>query len=398
MKKRKLVALLLAVLLMLAVGIGAVAETKKVNEARNGAVYLAEVLTIEGKDLEIASGTAFFVGKTNENPQYLVTCAHCVETYAKLGKGEKFMLKGVGAGSLGLRVFFDKNDFVEAYVVEANEVLDVAVLRIEKPTDKRKALKLKVPTDEMVSETAYAIGFPYSADVKDVVTAKGVNDLSVTTGTISRLITNSNFGRREIQMETKITHGNSGGPLVNEKGSVMGVNSNGITLSDTYENYAVNIAEVIDILDARGIPYAMEEGFPVGIVVVMGVVIVLLVVLIVVLSRKKNKRAKAGARVLVGEKGVLTGKTFELKRGQKMTIGRSAECQVRFPADTVGVSKVHCTVLYDGERVIVRDENSSAGTYIDENKINPGASVTLHRGHPLYIGSKAQMLMLRSKK
>ena len=410
MKNRKLFALAAALLVMLLVATGVTAETgKAVNEARNGVVYLAQVLTIEGQDIEMSSGTAFFIGESGKDPQYLVTCAHCVSDYVNFGKGQPIVLESgeqVIEGSLGLRVFFDKSEYIEAYVVESDEALDVAVLRLENPTNKRKALQLKTPSNDLVGESVFAIGYPGSADLKNVINSKGLDDISVTTGAISRLITNTNTGCREIQTDVKISGGNSGGPLVNSKGSVVGINANLIKASNgTQENYAVNIIEAIEMLKRNNIKFEMEgEGFPIFIVVGMVVLIAVLVAAILLVVKKQPSGGKAsvkgsvGGRVLVFERGALAGQTFELKRNQKVVIGRGSDCQIRFPGDTAGVSKVHCTVTFDGQAVTIRDENSTAGTYIDDQKMKPGVTVTLHRGHPVGLGSKAQIMTLRSKK
>ena len=417
---RKWLGLVLALLMMVLAAAGALAATNSVNDARNGVVYLTERIYRYENNQVIAGGhgTAFFVGEEGKDVQYLVTCAHCVVDYYNLGRGEVATVGDSDGNKINvyvnLRVNFSANDSVEAYLVDYDAVRDIAVLRIENPTNKRKAMKIKVPEDNMVGTPAYAIGYPGAADTKDTVTTADVADLSVTTGAISRLITNSNTGVREVQIDAQISQGNSGGPLVNDKGSVIGICANGIMTSDAGNNasafeflreqvntnYAVNIAEVVDMLKKNNVPYQMEDDFPVALVAVMAAVVVLLIVVIVVVSKKKGgKGGKGGSgRVLVGEQGALAGKTFELKRGQRLTVGRSTECQIRFPADTVGVSKVHCTILFDGEKVTVRDEKSTAGTYVDGNKVTPSTSVTLHRGQKLGIGSKTQILAVRSKK
>lgn len=413
---------LIAVVLMLVVMAGCASADKvsQVNDARNGAVYVYEsVKTYDattGKlvssvmvgdqeiDLSYASGgTGFFVGNGKE-AQYLVTCAHVVQDYSDYGRGEQVVINVGGTAfirQVGLELVFDQNTSVEAYLVDIDEVKDIAVLRIENPTTLRKPLKLKEPADSMVGNTVYALGYPYTSDYRDTVSSYSLKDLTMTTGIVSRLLTNSKTGVREVQIDAEITHGNSGGPLIDEKGNVIGVCANGDTFtSGEKAMYAVSMVEVLDMLKRNNVVYTMASDFPVLLVVILGVVIVLLVVLIVVVVTRKGGKGGKGSsdRILVCEAGALAGQSFPLKRGQKVTIGRSPDCQIRFPANTAGVSKLHCSVIYDGEKVMIRDENSSAGTYIDGNKLTPGSATTLHRGHPVGLGSKAQILVLRSKK
>src|SRR5437868_9749819 len=76
----------------------------------------------------------------------------------------------------------------------------------------------------------------------------------------------------------------------------------------------------------------------------------------------------------------MTGRTHELK-GDKTTIGRVEDntFQVAEPS----VSSHHCEVLLRGNDVIVRDLNSTNGTYINGEKITESA---LKPGQILRLG------------
>lgn len=428
----------IAVVLMLVVMAGCASADKvsAANDARNGVVRLYEYtntydsngqlinsmpVLVDGqlqydRLSSVSAGTAFFVGDSDE-VEYLVTCAHCVENYYKYGRGKMVSIDVLGYyQELGknvyytlnrqvtLRVAFDQNTALEAYLVDYDETKDIAVLRLEKPTKLRKYLKLRVPKDSKVTEDVYALGYPYLADYKPTTNYNDLSSMTSTKGGITRLVTESDTGVKLVNYDATITQGNSGGPLVDTAGNAVGVVSEFYTGRFNEQSYyAVNVAEVIDMLKRNQVPHIVATDFPVLLVVILGVVIVVLVVLIVVLVVKKGgKVGKSGKgssdRYLVCETGALAGQSFPLKRGQRVTIGRSSDCQIRFPSNTAGVSKLHCSVVYDGEKVLIRDENSTAGTFIDGNKLTPGTAVTLHRGHPVGLGSKAQILVLRSKK
>lgn len=134
-------------------------------------------------------------------------------------------------------VYFERDDFVQANVVAFNETADIAVLRLNTPVDQRVPLVLTEPSDDMVGSSIYCIGFPGLSDnaLIDATSQSGLNDMTVTGGTISRLLTSSGSGVRRIQTDAVIQHGNSGGPMVNEKGEVLGVNSWTVSNSDTQE-------------------------------------------------------------------------------------------------------------------------------------------------------------------
>jgi hypothetical protein len=75
----------------------------------------------------------------------------------------------------------------------------------------------------------------------------------------------------------------------------------------------------------------------------------------------------------------MTGRTCELKV-DRTTIGRSDDNA--FPIADPSVSSHHCEVLLRGQEVIVRDLNSTNGTYIDrvetkESVIKPGQILRL---------------------
>lgn len=62
-------------------------------------------------------------------------------------------------------------------------------------------------------------------------------------------------------------------------------------------------------------------------------------------------------------KGYFAGKSWNLKPGAVLRIGRNKDCEVCYPAGYPGVSRVHCEVMLarDG-RIYVRDCNSRYGT------------------------------------
>ena len=69
--------------------------------------------------------------------------------------------------------------------------------------------------------------------------------------------------------------------------------------------------------------------------------------------------------------------------GDKTTFGRGSEAEHRFPDD--GLSRLHATVYRDGDRVWVVDENSSNGTFVNGEKVNPSGT-PLKDGDSIKIG------------
>lgn len=241
------------------------------NQARNGVAVVATLLNVEGTIMSgIEYGSCFFVGKEGENPEYLITNYHVVEYYLENGSGELLYAKteslGTVRGRLLLQVYFDDNKSISAQVVDYSENADLALLRLEKPTDQRVPLKLLTPTSDMVGTTVHAIGFPGIADDMEVSPTSqwDVDDMTITTGTISRLFTESGKSVRQIQTDAGLNNGNSGGPLVNDAGEVVGVNTSArkVGVESGEMNYAINIEEAITILRRNGVEYTPVNPEP----------------------------------------------------------------------------------------------------------------------------------------
>ena len=107
---------------------------------------------------------------------------------------------------------------VSAKLVGRDPNNDVAVIRIAVPREKLTPLRLGDSAQLLVGQMAIAIGNPFGLDrtlTRGVVSAVG-RDLKLDTG---RQI------RNMIQTDAAINQGNSGGPLLNSRGEVIGINS-----------------------------------------------------------------------------------------------------------------------------------------------------------------------------
>lgn len=210
---------------------------------------LIKIKTYEGG---ISFGSGFFVGNDKENPQYLVTNNHVVDAFLECNEGNGYTYvyddDALGSiyyvGKLEIRVLFSdkEGDYEKAYVVDHGdtEKVDLAVLRLQNPTDKRHALPIGEVTQDMVGDTVYTVGFPGVAE--NGLTggsSSGENDVTITKGAIGRLVTNDE-GVKRINIDATIAHGNSGGPLVTEDGVVIGVNTNGFSAQGEETYYAID--------------------------------------------------------------------------------------------------------------------------------------------------------------
>ncbi|MBQ4159469.1 MAG: FHA domain-containing protein, partial [Clostridia bacterium] len=242
------------------------------------------------------------------------------------------------------------------------------------------------------------------------------DDITVTKGGIKK--TDRLRGLDVYMLDLYITHGNSGGPLVNSKGEVVGINTFGVA----DESYAIAIDELLKVIDTDRIPVTLH-GHMNWYLIIGAAVLLLIIILVVVLVVRKNSNkaytggytqpmdsgiaptdekiapnpptpAKPSARV-IAISGTLNGKRYEVSGAVK--IGRDAsKCAIAFPVNTQGVSGVHCEVAFDGSVCYVKDLNSSYGTYtVDGQKLAANAPQILKSGDKFYLASPANTFEVR---
>ena len=302
----------------------------------------------------------------------------------------------------------------EAYLVDYDAEKDVAVLKLSEPTDKREALTLREAEDTMLGDEVYAVGYPLAADVTvQAVNSFSKDDATVTTGSISRLLTESGTGRELIQTDAALSGGNSGGPLTDSTGAVLGVNTYG---SDLDQNlfYAVSISELLPMLDRNNIPYAMAAetggGNTMVYAAVGAAVVIVVIAAAVLLSRKKKGTAPAAqpARTETSAEGerqpVLrslspqhSGMVVALHH-QPVQVGRDkATCRLVFQDGTPGVSSHHCQIAFDEQdgQFVVTDLTSTYGTFLaDGQRLAPNTPTKLPPKSSIYLGEVANTIYL----
>lgn len=144
------------------------------------------------------------------------------------------------------------------------------------------------------------------------------------------------------------------------------------------------------------------------VVVVVAVVVVAAVVVIVLMSKKKNQSPvpqppqppvpvpEASKLWLAAKGGSMNGRVYPIEQ-HELTIGRDASSNIRYPADTVGVSRVHAKLYWQDGQLMLMDCNSTSGTFLQrQGKLSPMTPVQVRSGDVFYIGEKINSFEIRN--
>ena len=240
---KKLAAVLALACLLACAAFGAQSVPGAVLDARQSTV---RIVAISGENAFY--GTGFTVAR---NSCYVVTNYHVIE------------------GCSEFEIYLSHDAAVPATVKATAPGADLAVLETAAPL-KVPGLALRTSSFD-TGLAVWALGFPGGADILTGQEAAGVDEMTVTDGIVSAIKTSRVVGTASqdvqlVQTNTAINQGNSGGPMLDEHGNVVGVNTVGVDGAQNI-NGAVHVVELINVLEANGIPYKTQSrmGFVLGV-------------------------------------------------------------------------------------------------------------------------------------
>ncbi len=221
----------------------------------------------------------------------------------------------------------DKREF-KAKVLGADARTDVAMLKIDGASLPR--LAMGDSSKIRVGEWVIAIGSPFN--LENTVTAGIISAKSRDTGDYLQLI----------QSDVAVNPGNSGGPLINMRGEVIGINSQIATLSGGYNgiSFAVPIDE------------AMRVGEQL---------------------KKSGKVTRGRIGVQIGEVGKDVAESLGLKNAQGAQVSM---VEPGGPADKAGIKAGDIILKFNGVPV---ERSSDLPRMVGGAALNSRASVTLWR-------------------
>ena len=198
-------------------------------------VYGSTVVVIaSSKGKQISTGTGF-IYKKNNGKAYIMTNNHVID----------------GADSVEVE-FNDKSDKVDAEIVGGDTYADIAVLTIK--DDNYTVVEMGEVDSLKLGDTIFTVGSPMGVNYKGTVT-KGILSGKERMVEVNLSGTTSDYYMKVLQIDAAVNPGNSGGPLCDVSGKVIGIISLKI-VQDEVEGMGF----AIPIEDAVKYASLIEEG------------------------------------------------------------------------------------------------------------------------------------------
>lgn len=453
MKKRLLSRALLALAvcgLLTVTASAANSGSSAVTNARNGVARVVMTYDVNVYDPEsedyigtvqgYSSGSAFGVGTAGKETDVFVTNRHVVTEEDGLKEIQQGITVYFQYEITGYYILLDNYAYnSETFTLDTSRAVpctviylgesedaDVAVLKAAENVSGRVALPLLDDEDSLqVTDRVSSLGYPGVSDgaTSESYLLAGVDDVTVNSGAVSRFydsvaVTDVNSGAitgHVIQHNAAINGGNSGGPLVDQNGTVVGINTytyHGGSQAVSNSYYALRVSYAKNALDSLGIHYDVYRPGPSPVLLgaAAAVAVAAIAVVVVVLVRKKGPAREPAATPvsgpgpgpaqeyrIQGHSGAFAGRRFAIN-GQ-VRIGRDpGGNDLVYPDGTPGISGRHCVISLSGGQVTLTDLGSSYGTFLSGGqKLTPNQPVTLRVGDRFCLGSEKESFVVTGK-
>jgi S1-C subfamily serine protease len=261
---------------------------------------------------------------------------------------------------------------VKAEVVAADPYRDLAILRVRNAKDLPKPINLSAKAELVETLPVYMFGFPFGEAMS---TSRGNPAVTIGKGSISSIREDDRGEQKIVQIDGDLNPGNSGGPVVDAKGRLIGVAV--AKLRGTNIGLAIPPVELTKLLNGR------VSGLNISTVKVADGIAELRVE--VKLIDPLNKVSKAAARFVVGDqslpplKATAEGRWPPLPGAETVNLTIKGQSAVgTFKVNLNGKQSVRCTV----QPVITNGAS-------DVVYLQPGKPHTVSADDVAEIGSKS---------
>ena len=197
-------------------------------------LYDAVVVVKVYKDVTPYSSGTGFVYKTSNKKAYILTNNHVID----------------GKGNVTVKVVFTNGEEIDAKVEGSDEYSDLAVLSVDEGKIVSIA-EIGKSEESRLGDTVFTVGAPLDTEYYWTVT-RGVLSGKDRMVEVSLTDSNSNdYVMRVLQTDAAINSGNSGGPIANSNGEVIGI-TNMKLISSGVEGigFAIPIEDAVEYAEA----------------------------------------------------------------------------------------------------------------------------------------------------
>ena len=255
----------MVVAMILPTSVFATSSTDAANNVKGGVLQVNLIYTDDSNNnIPVGWGTGFLVNDT-----FVVTCDHVVsmdddELAAAAEEAGKTVAEFKSRLSVSVTVSRDVT--VPASIYAQSFEMDFAILKLNNALVGKTPLKIRNVKANPVkqAESVYGVGFPsISAAMQAYNTFTG-DDATITNGIVNKVALgingHSGANTNYIQTSCNLDYGNSGGPMIDANGAVIGVCQSIIGDSATEYFKAVDIQHVIEVMEPLGIQFEYDNG------------------------------------------------------------------------------------------------------------------------------------------
>lgn len=188
-------------------------------------VYDSVVYIENYKDSKLRNSGTGFVYKKSDGRAFILTNYHVVE------------------GNTSLKVTLSDDSVASGKYLGGDKYLDIACISID-DLNVNKVAKFVSSSGSVVGDTLFTVGSPLGDEYRGTVTR------GILSGKDRMVVVSNDYVMKVLQTDAAMNPGNSGGPLCNSKGEVIGINSMKL-VKDEIEGmgFAISMDDVISHLN-----------------------------------------------------------------------------------------------------------------------------------------------------
>lgn len=155
--------------------------------------------------------------------------------------------------TIRIQIVVKRDVVIDASYINGSEKTDFAILELSQAIYDRHPLVVANSENVVETQRVYALGFPWITSAVSDDRVYTSSDVTITNGIVGKFQNVDSI--KFILHDAALSYGNSGGPLVDSNGNVIGVNTMYTGEDGNNYSYSIAIKEIKEVMDALGIFY-----------------------------------------------------------------------------------------------------------------------------------------------